>query len=192
VLSHAQALDRRRTAPERELFGNLRVLARHLPQEQWEALAEGLAVGAAAAVAVAASCDWAWRVLLQRPPLPSVVTWEEAPVGIALGRAARAGCCAVDALSALGLDALENKKINVHRVGLFEPAWQDRYKPVVPAAWCCRWSRSCGRASPSCRSTGRRWVGPKLCCSGEVRTTAILAALLARLVMAPTVRHRAC
>lgn len=39
-----QAIDKRRTAPERELHGGLRVLARHLPQDQFEALAEGIAV----------------------------------------------------------------------------------------------------------------------------------------------------
>lgn len=39
-----QALDKRRTAAERELQGGLRVLARHLPQDQWEALADGIAV----------------------------------------------------------------------------------------------------------------------------------------------------
>lgn len=43
-LPNAQAIDKRRSAPERELHGGLRVLARHLPQEQWEALAEGLVV----------------------------------------------------------------------------------------------------------------------------------------------------
>ncbi|PRW56050.1 histone acetyltransferase complex component [Chlorella sorokiniana] len=38
-----QAIDKRRSAAEREVHGSLRVLARHLPQEQYEALAEGLA-----------------------------------------------------------------------------------------------------------------------------------------------------
>lgn len=40
----SQAIDKRRSAAERDLHGSLRVLARHLPQEQYEALAEGLAV----------------------------------------------------------------------------------------------------------------------------------------------------
>lgn len=40
-----QAIDKRRSAPERELHGALRVLARHLPQDQYETLADGLAVG---------------------------------------------------------------------------------------------------------------------------------------------------
>lgn len=46
LLASPQAIDKRRTASERELHGSLRVLARHLPQEQFEALAEGIAVGA--------------------------------------------------------------------------------------------------------------------------------------------------
>jgi hypothetical protein len=41
-----QAIDKRRSAAERELHGSLRVLARHLPQDQYEALAEGVAVSA--------------------------------------------------------------------------------------------------------------------------------------------------
>ncbi|KAL4853568.1 Transcriptional adapter ADA2 [Chlorella vulgaris] len=43
-IKRQQAIDKRRTAPERELHGGLRVLARHLPQDQFEALAEGIAV----------------------------------------------------------------------------------------------------------------------------------------------------
>ncbi|KAL4451456.1 hypothetical protein ABPG75_007118 [Micractinium tetrahymenae] len=43
-IKRQQAIDKRRTAAERELHGGLRVLARHLPQEQFEALAEGIAV----------------------------------------------------------------------------------------------------------------------------------------------------
>eukprot|EP00887_Chlorella_sp_A99_P002907 scaffold6.g2907.t1 len=39
-----QSLDRKRTAAERELHGQLRVIARYLPQEHYEALAEGLVV----------------------------------------------------------------------------------------------------------------------------------------------------
>jgi transcriptional adapter 2-alpha len=38
------AVDRKRSAAERELVGRLRPLARHLPPAQWEALAEGLCV----------------------------------------------------------------------------------------------------------------------------------------------------
>ena len=37
------AIDRRRAPGERELLGRLRVVARYLPQPQWEALAEGVA-----------------------------------------------------------------------------------------------------------------------------------------------------
>jgi hypothetical protein len=41
-----QAIDKRRSAAERELHGSLRVLARHLAQDQHEALTEGVAVSA--------------------------------------------------------------------------------------------------------------------------------------------------
>ena len=56
----AQAIDKRRSAAERELHGSLRVLARHLPQEQYEALAEGLAVscGALQGLPVADGAAW--------------------------------------------------------------------------------------------------------------------------------------
>ena len=37
------AIDRRRAPSERELVGRMRVVARYLPQPQWEALAEGVA-----------------------------------------------------------------------------------------------------------------------------------------------------
>lgn len=37
------AIDRRRAPAERELLGRLRVIARYLPQQQWEALAENVA-----------------------------------------------------------------------------------------------------------------------------------------------------
>ncbi|PSC69078.1 transcriptional adapter ADA2-like isoform X1 [Micractinium conductrix] len=42
-IKRQQAIDKRRSVAERELHGSLRVLARHLPQEQYEALAEGIA-----------------------------------------------------------------------------------------------------------------------------------------------------
>lgn len=41
-----QALDRRRAPSEREMVGRLRMLARYLPQAQWEALADGIATEA--------------------------------------------------------------------------------------------------------------------------------------------------
>lgn len=41
-----QAFDRRRSATEKEYVGRLRVLARYLPQPQWDTLADGLAAEA--------------------------------------------------------------------------------------------------------------------------------------------------
>ncbi len=51
-----QAADRRRSSAERELQARLRVFARYLPQDQFEALAEGLAVGWPSPLCLSLSC----------------------------------------------------------------------------------------------------------------------------------------
>lgn len=73
-----QAIDKRRSAAERELHGSLRVLARHLPQEQYEALAEGLAVSCwpggwpLARLVGLCRCSVAWRQAILHSPPPGL------------------------------------------------------------------------------------------------------------------------
>lgn len=65
-MAAVQALEKRRSAAEREFFAKMRVFARYLPQGQFEALVDGLQVRCEPALALTVgwgvcSARQAWR-----------------------------------------------------------------------------------------------------------------------------------